>query len=134
MLTHVNSGVVWYNHAKLRMLKQRAAQQDGKRDEDLEQQQQQPLPRRVTHVSKDDILGEIRRLQHEMDALEQRRGGAAGGGGAAAGALAGSGMTIKAGGSGAVLLVHTGDDSPSSCSSAASSTAPGAFGSGRHDD
>jgi hypothetical protein len=61
--------VVWYNHAKLRALKAKAAQQGKKCDEDLEQ------PLLLQSRTKADILGEIQRLQREMDVLG-RRGGA----------------------------------------------------------
>jgi hypothetical protein len=67
------SGVVWYNHAKLAALKAKAATQEGKCDEDLERPQLQ-------NRTKADILGEIQRLQREMDTLECRRGGGQGGG------------------------------------------------------
>lgn len=66
------SGVVWYNHAKLAALKAKSATQEGKCDEDLERPQ-------VQSRTKADILGEIQRLQWEMDTLEYRRGGQGGG-------------------------------------------------------
>jgi hypothetical protein len=56
---------VWYNHSKLRALKAKAAIQDGKCDEDLER----PL---LQNRTKADILGEIQRLQREMDTVERR--------------------------------------------------------------
>jgi hypothetical protein len=64
----LRSGVVWYNHSKLKALRAKAAQQDGKCDEDLEQ----PL---LQNRTKADILGDIQRLQREMDLLSTWRAG-----------------------------------------------------------
>lgn len=103
------SGVVWYNHSKLRALKAKAARQDGKCDEDLEQPQQQSLQSRT----KADILGEIQRLQHEMDGLE-RRGGAGGGAASKLKSLQGLTSSFSSLSSSTVRVVAGGDSSGSS--------------------
>lgn len=90
---------MWYNHSKLRALKAKAAQQDGKSDEDLEQ----PL---LQNRSKADILSEIQRLQKDMDVLERRPGSSS--------KLKGS---SPYGSSNTIRIIASGGDSSSSNSS-----------------
>lgn len=101
------SGVVWYNHSKLRALKAKAAQQDGKSDEDLEQ----PL---LQNRSKADILSEIQRLQRDMDVLERRPGSSS----KLKGSPYGSSNTIR-------IIANGGDSSSSNSSSPGSGVVRG---------
>lgn len=85
--------MVWYNHSKLRALKAKAARQNGKCDEDLERPTTNNTLNRLQSRTKDDILGEIQRLQREMDVLG-RRGPAA--------------SKLKASGNSSTILVMAG--------------------------
>jgi hypothetical protein len=120
------SGVVWYNHLKLKDIKQRVAtQQRGDSSSgsagagptkgaagaggphglsgDEEDGRPPLVDIVVTHRSKREILSEIKRLQEEMDLLEQRQGGdGSSGGGGGGGSRQLIGTRVATSGDGAV--------------------------------
>jgi hypothetical protein len=77
--------VVWYNHLKLKDIKQRVATQQQQQPQHIHSgggDERSGAPRAdviVTHRSKAEILADMRRLQAEMALLEKQE--AAGGGG-----------------------------------------------------
>jgi hypothetical protein len=81
-LNVAGSGVVVYNHLKLKALKAKVAKEgDSKGDDDEAPRSghgdlQRPLLPSSINRSKDDIMNEIRRLQSEMKTIDGRVAGA----------------------------------------------------------
>jgi len=121
-----NRGVVWYNHLKLRDLKDRVSTQQrtgsptpgapgGQKGDPAAaagyDEERNGLVSVVTHRTKGEILSEIRRLQEEMEALEGSKAAGAGGGGSdGGGRYPGAGLIgtrVGSSGDGAAMAVVT---------------------------